>query len=242
MRHQTKSKGLNNRSLLAVAPLLLLPSLVFAGGKATLISSAESMQIAGQTIEEESSKISIVWSDTDTLRMDFGDPSHYLIMQGGKAYSINQEGGETMVMDMESMAAMVQAMSGKESKDDPFGGIDSIKPTKANETVAGINGQIYDMTWTEANGSQKSATAVLTDNPLVVEMTYAYLNSISAMTGAKSMQRFLDALPNNKHGMLKVGDQFYVESIEKADPPASTFELPAKPMSFQDLIKGQMSN
>lgn len=242
MAHQTMFKAPSKRRLVAVAALLLLPSIVLAGGKATLIANTESMQVAGQTVEEESNKINIIWSDADTLRMDFDDPSHYLIMRDGKTYTISQEGGETLVMDMEGMSVMIQAMSGKDSKKDPFGSIDSLESTKTNETVAGITGQVYHMTWTEADGSQKSADAVLTDNPLVVEMTYAYLNSVGAITGAEGIQRFLDELPKNKHGMLKVGDQFYLESIEKTDPPASTFELPAKPVNLQDMLKGQMPN
>lgn len=51
MHFQTKFKALMKRSLLTAATLLLLPSIAVAGGKATLISNTESMQMAGQTIE-----------------------------------------------------------------------------------------------------------------------------------------------------------------------------------------------
>lgn len=237
MLHLTKLKPLIKRWPLVVATLLL-PSIALAGGQATLVSVTESMQVAGQTIEKESNKITIIWDDVHTLRMDLGDSSHYLLMRDGKAYSISQEGGETLVMDMESMRSMVQAMGGQDQKENPFGSIDSVKATNTSETLAGIKGQVYHMTWTEADGSQKSGEAVLTDNPLVVEMTRAYLNSISAMAGAGDSNEFLDALPNNEQGMLQMGDLFYVESIQQMNPPASTFELPAKPMNLQDLFKG----
>lgn len=218
---------------------LLLPNLAFAGGKATMTTIAQPMQVEGQTIDEESTTLTITWQDVDTVRMDFGDPSNYLIVRDGKAYTIIQEDGETQVMDMAGMSAMVQAMGTKDKKNEnPFGSIDSVKATNTSDTVAGIKGKTYQISWTEADGNQKSGDAVLTDDSLVVEMTQAYLNSMSSIVGAEYTQSFLDALPKDGRGLLQMGDQFYVESIQKTDPPASTFELPGKPINLQDLFSG----
>lgn len=243
MHYLTKLKPLTKHWPLAIATLLLPSSLVLAGGKATLITTNEATQVSGQAIDKESHTISLTWDDVDTLRMDFGTPSHYLIARDGKTYSITQEGGETLVMDMDSMSNMIQSMSGQDQKENPFGTVDTVKATKDTETIAGIKGKVYHITWTEADGSKKSDNAVLTDDPLVIEMTRAYFNSISAMGGGSDyLDVFLDSLPNNERGILKIGEQFYVESIQKIDPPASTFELPAKPVNLQNMIKGLMAN
>lgn len=224
-------------SLAAVT--LLVPSLALAGGKATMVTSSALTQMEEQKLGSESATLTMTWQDTNTIRMDFGDSSHYLLMRDGKAYSVTQSEGETQVMDMAGMSAMIKAMSGKNANNDnPFGRIDSTKATGASETIAGIKGQVYQMTWTDPDGSQQSGDAVLTNDPLVMEMTEAYLNAMGSMIGAEYTRSYQDALPADERGLLQVGDQFQVESIEQADPPASTFELPAEPMDLQSLLKG----
>lgn len=220
----------------SVAMALVLPGIALAGGKATLVSSPDSMPMG----EDASGTMTITWENADTARLDFGDPSHYLIARDGKTYTVSTEGGQTMVMDMASMGAMMQAMSAQGDKNKPFGQIHVVEDKKTTATVADIKGQVYHLKWSEPDGNQKSGDAVLTDDPLVVEMTQAYFNAISTMVGSKQMDDFLEALPQKKRGILQMGEQFHVESIQKMDPPASTFELPAKPMNMQDLLKGKM--
>ena len=158
---------------------------------------------------------------------------------GGESERKSGGEGKIQVIDLSGMSAMMQAMRGQGKKgDNPFGSIDAVKATGASKTVAGIKGQVYQMTWTDPDGSQQSGDAVLTDNPLVVEMTQAYLNSMGAMIGAEYTRSYQDALPTDERGLLQVGDQFHVESIEQADPPASTFELPAKPIDMQSMMGG----
>lgn len=226
----------------AAVVLFLLPCTAFAGGKATMITTSQPMQQPGRSAPSGASTQSttlLTWRDADTLRMDMGNDGEYMIVRDGKAYSVSQDDGETMVMDMEGMSAMVQAMASKGGKKkNPFGSIDSVKATGATDTVADVKGRVYQMTWTDPNGSKKSGEAVLTDDPLVVEMTRTYFSSMGNMVGADVTGAFLDALPDAGQGLLRMGDQMRVKSISRVDPPASTFKLPAKPVSLKEMMQG----
>lgn len=219
--------------------LLLLPCAALAGGKATMVTTSQPTQVGGQSMGGGETTATITWRDAGTMRMDFGDDAGSLITRDGKTYSVSQSGGKTQVMDMSAMMKMMQAMGGQRSQSkNPFGSIDSVQATGATDTVAGIKGRVYHMTWTDPDGSKKSGDAVLTDDPLVVEMTLAYLGSMGGMVGADTTKAFQNALPGKDRGLLRMGDQVQVKSISRADPPASAFKLPAKPMDMQSIMGG----
>lgn len=226
----------------AAIALLLLPCAAIAGGKATMITSTQTLQPGRSAPTGGHSETStITWRDAKTVRLDMGDQAGYLLMRDGKTYSVDQSDGETQVMDMSAMQQMVQSMGQKSSKNNsnnPFGSIDSVEATGATDTVAGVEGRVYRMSYTEANGAHKSAEMVLTDDPLVVEMTRVYFGALSGMAGADTTHTFLDSLPGKDRGLLRMGTQLRVDSISRADPSASMFELPAKPMDMQSLMGG----
>ncbi|NYT62461.1 hypothetical protein H0A66_09085 [Alcaligenaceae bacterium] len=82
--------------------------------------------------------------------------------------------------------------------------------------------------------------AVFTSDPLVVEMTTAYLAFSESMIGAKNIAEFKNAFPQGKQGLLRLGDDMVVQSISNKKPAASAFELPAKPTNMSDMMKGLM--
>lgn len=235
-------KRLLGLSLLnAAIALLLLPCAALAGGKATVVTTTAPVQQPGRSSAGagKPSTMKITWRDANTMRMDIGDGADYMLVRDGKMYSVSHSGGKTMVMDMAGMGAMVQAMGSKGGKkENPFGSIDSVEATGATNTVAGIKGRVYHMTWTNPDGSKKSGDAVLTDDPLAVEMTRTYFGSMGSMFGADATTAFLNALPGKDRGLLRMGDQFRIDSISRTEPPASTFKLPAKPVSLKSMMQG----
>ena len=118
--------------------------------------------------------------------------------------------------------------------------IKSVKATGDTQTVAGIKGEVYTLTAIDKKGQRKTMEAVFTSDPLVVEMTTAYLAFSESMIGAKNMSEFKNAFPKDKQGLLRLGDDMVVQSISNKKPAASTFELPAKPTNMNDMMKGLM--
>lgn len=220
--------GIRFALLLATGVLSTLPTTALAGGKAALAAGGNTLHIA--------------WRDAETLRMETGDDSSYFIMRDGKAYSVTQAGGTPRVMDMAAMMQMMRAMGGQSAPQpapDSFGSVGKVEATGATETVAGIKGRVYRMTWTDPDGSKHSGEAVLTDDPLAVQMTSAYLGSVTAMFGSDNSSSFQSGLPGKDRGLLRVGDSFQVTSISRTDPPASAFELPAEPMDMSKMFGGK---
>lgn len=212
---------------LAVA-LLLVPAAALAAGSARLRADTES----GSTV------MNVSWSGDGALRMDTSDSPGHFIVRDGKAYMVMQQGGRTLVMDLASMMKMAAGQSGGLPSGNSFGRVESITATGASETVAGIEGRVYEVTWTDGDGKRRSGEVVLTDDPLVAEMTQAYLAAVQAMSGADTTA-YRQSLPEGERGLLRSGDDFRIESISGDAPAADAFELPAEPMDLQKMMQGR---
>lgn len=205
--------------------LLLLPLAAAAGGSATLKSG-------GGTL------IDISWADSHTLRLENRDSPSYFLVRDGKAYAVTRQGQRTVVMDMGTMMKMMGGQRAAGRDRPAFGEIGAIEATGASETVAGVKGSVYRLSWTDHEGRRHSGEAVLTDDPLVVEMTDAYLSSVQAMYGSGATA-FQNGLPDGKRGLLRSGSDLRLQSISGEAPPAGDFELPAKPVDLQQLLHGK---
>lgn len=223
---------MNHGSLAARAALLVIalaPLSAWAAGTATIETSGDSNTMA--------------WLDQHTIRFDMpSTDGSYMISRDGKAYMVNTDasGGMPPVMEIGGMMQGFAEMANSEEggKASPLAmRITSIKAIGKKETVAGIDGDVYELTSTDKQGKSQVVQAVFTDDPLVVEMTAAYLALSEAMVGAKTVGEFKNALPKGKRGLLRMGEDMVVQSIAANSPAASAFELPAKPVSMGDMMK-----
>lgn len=235
-----QQRNLPTRLQPAAALFLLLPGLALAGGKATLIEAGHSMPIGNQAIETGPTEISITWQDADTVRMDFDEDS-LLFRLDGKTYTVSRSDGDIEVIDIGAMIEMMHSMThqgegqdDKDSLDESF----STQATGRTETLAGFEGRVYQVQSNLFDEDDGPDEVVFTDDPLVVEMTHAYFGVMDGMASKEMGQSWLDALPGKDRGLLRLGDQLRLESIQRADPPASAFELPAEPMDLQSQMGG----
>lgn len=221
-----------HRSLAArAAPLLiiLMPFSAWAAGTATI-------QVGGENN-------TMSWLDNNTVRFDMPAANgSYMVSRDGKAYMVNTKasGGMPPVMEIGDMMQGFANMSKGNNASPLTMHIKSVKATGQAQTVAGIKGEVYELTATDNKGKDKTMEAVLTGDPLVVEMTTAYLAFSEPMIGAKTIAEFKNALPKGKQGLLRMSDDMVVQSISNKKPAASTFELPAKPTNMNDMMQGLM--
>lgn len=211
-----------------------LPSAAWAGGTATFATTHSS---AAQEANGAKGTISLEWRDAHTLRFSVAAEPGYLLVLDGEAYSVSNQDGQTQVYDMTAMLHQLRNAAGKAPSDHSGASslrFDAIKRTDQSEAVAGIKGHVYRITWTQAEGGTKSGKAVLTDDPLVSEMTHAYLQYMDAMANNHQASRtFLAHLPGDDKGILQIGDSFKLTTISDQAPPPSRFRLPAKPTNSQ---------
>lgn len=226
---------MNHQSLAMSAALLtiaLSPLCAWAAGTATIETDGEANTMA--------------WLNSHTIRLDMpSTDGGYMISRDGKTYIVSPDAtaGMPPVMEiggiMQGFADVVNSSEG--GKASPLAmRITSIKATGQGETVAGIDGDVYEVTTTDKQGKSKTVQAVFTDDPLAVEMTAAYLSWSETMVGASMIAEFTGALPKGKRGLLRMGDDMVVQSITANPPAASAFELPAKPVNMGDMMKQLM--
>lgn len=208
--------------LTAVATLL--PAFAIAAGTATLRTENETMQI--------------LWQDDGKVRVGELNKQDHVIVRDHKAYAVSTSQGAPHVIDLSSMMDMFSAMADRSIKDAVPDRIDKVEPTGATETVAGIKGHVYNVTTTDSDGKSETLEAVLTDDPLVVELTEVYVSTIRTMTGLEKVDEIAAALPKKHKGILRAGDDFRLESISADAPSADKFELPGQPMDLKNMMQG----
>lgn len=215
------------RILLCLAAMLL-PLAAIAGGTATIATDGGTMQLA--------------WQDHGAVRMDIEGQDHYMVMRDGRIYAVDMSAQPPRVMDMSGMMKMFAAMAGESAQSQmPFGQIESVEATGESATVAGIEGRVYEVTMTDPDGQTETKTVVLTDNPLVVSMTQAYVDALLQTLAPDVAAGLLAALPADDRGLLRSGESdFRVTAISGEEPSASLFELPAEPTSLGQMMQQMM--
>jgi hypothetical protein len=203
-----------------------------AGGTATLESGGNAK-----------GTMKLYWSGGSLKLVPEGEPG-YMVVRDNKVYAVSQVQGRTMVVDMAAMAAMAKGMNKQaggaapEMTGDDIATLDSREATGGKETVAGIQGEVYNVTWTDGNGKQHSDQTVLSDDPRVVDMTRSFHAMASAMRttmGKDGPDPMGQELLDRGLGMLRFGDDMKLTSISGDTPAASEFELPAEPMKIPGM-------
>ncbi|MFC3285994.1 hypothetical protein [Litchfieldella rifensis] len=202
----------------------------FADGKATIAT----------TDTQNAMQMVIHWAD-DSMRMDFPEQQQgYMLMRDGKGYMVTEQGGQSIIIDMAMLKGMTDSMGGEANpaNANQAKSVDSLEGTGEKETVAGIEGEVYRIQWTDHGGTTHDDEMVLSDDPLGREMLQAFQNYVEIVMdepdpiGAALLEREL--------GMLKFGDKFRVVEIADASPAADAFELPENAMTMEDMMKQQM--
>ena len=112
------------------------------------------------------------------LRMDIGAMNSYSLQRDGTIYAITTMGGQITVMDFGQMAEQLADMPGA-AEDQGMGpnaagvvfpeSIEDIRETGETREIAGITGQIHEIDWIDNQGTAHTDTAVLTDDPRLLE-------------------------------------------------------------------------
>lgn len=215
--------------LLCAAAFAALPAL--ADGKATIA--------AGDA--RESMQMEIQWAN-DRMRMDFPSQQQgYMLMRDGKGYMVTEQNGQTLIVDMTMLRGMANAMGDQASmlSADQAQSVESLEATGDRETIAGIDGEVYRIQWTDRSGDSHDDVMVLSDAPLAREMLQAFQRYVETVVGEPDP--IGAALLERDLGMLRFGEKFNVIAIAATSPAADTFELPDDAMTMQEMIQQQMN-
>lgn len=187
------------------------------------------------------------WQDADRSRLDSpNQPAHVLAIDG-KAWGVASVAGQSVSMDLESLAKLLGQESGLTRL-----GPDTVVPaqltalerTDRTETVAGIQGEVYRVSWQDSNGNPHIDEAVFTGDALVQEMQTALVGgmtqAIARGTGVSGHDQAHHELQRRGLAVLRFGDDFRLESIERNEQPDERFALPSKPIDLRQMMRGMM--
>ncbi|MGM0517141.1 MAG: hypothetical protein ACQER6_06050 [Pseudomonadota bacterium] len=208
--------------LLTLLSLLFLTTPILAGGQATIRSGG-------------SQDVTIAW-DADRIRLDMPDQDAYMLVLDGKGYSVSRAQGRLIVMDLSSVPQMPQGSGGQNPTPETVAHITRLENTGKEETIAGIEGEVYEMAWVDGQGNAHEGDAVLTDDKLVREMQEAFWAFSRAIS--KQDEAIGTRLRDEGLATLRVKQDFVVEEIRAETRPAEAFELPAEPMDMQQMMRG----
>ncbi|WP_370308607.1 hypothetical protein [Sinimarinibacterium flocculans] len=220
-----------SRTLIAMA-VAAAPVWAWAGGKA-VVEGGTGGDKARMTYE----------FDGDLLRMDVPDqPDGYMIMRDGKIYSVAQQNGQPMVIDMAGMGKMLGGMAQRSMAniDQDVDQFISLEDTGRTETIAGIKGRVHVLTYVD-DGQRKSQEIVLSNDKSLSEMSRSMMRMSEIMAQSfgvelpEGSKRMSAEITGKGSGVLRFGNEYRVVSIDRSTPSSSRFKLPAEPQQMPDL-------
>lgn len=229
------------------AGLLLSLSL---GLGTTIISTALADGMARfQTADRSMPALTFSWQTPERSRLDTPNETAHVIAVEGKAWGVARVAGHPVAMDLDQLAALLgQPTALARLGPDAVvpSQITALEPTGQTETIAGVTGERYRVSWIDSEGRARIDEAVLTDDPLVVEMQDALLGgmtrAIARGTGTRGHEAAQRELERRGLAVLRFGEDFRLESISGDSQPDERFAMPSKPIDLQQLMRGVMGN
>lgn len=199
-------------------------------------------------------EVTVEWRDTDHARITIdaaGLPpgtESYNLMRDGRLYTVTRHEGQVTVMELGPMLrlagrmlpALKHAGDAAEVRE-----VSTLEPTGRSERVAGVDGAVYTLRYTDDSGIERSQDLVLGDDPMLREMTavmrrYGQLmqqaTGTPASAGSDEDPSPLRRAVSRQHGgLLRLGTQMTVTVIDRNAPAAGRFALPAEPMQLPDM-------
>lgn len=210
----------------AMVTVLVAATALHAEGRVTFTADAGD---AGQMTMTER------WTG-NALRTDIEGMDAYMLLRDDSVYSIISMAGQITVMDLGQLKDMPGASAAQRPSQGQVGVVfpDEIASlTALGETreIAGIEGEVYDVEWRDNVGETRTDTAVLTDDPRLLEHQSLKMQFIEAISGG-APNPLLVELDDRGLAALTFGDRFQVTQVGSDPGPAGDFELPAEPMDL----------
>lgn len=193
-------------------------------------------------------QITIEYRDDNHVRMS-APGGGYLIITGGEGYIAMQDGNNWTVFAFRDMAAMISRLGagmsamgfgGDEISIVDFDATTEIRNTGRRETVAGISGEVYEVSTTNSSNGNREVTELVLSNHADALSAYQGFMRITTMMGEMAGIQGLDALMDESYGLggqavLRADNDWIMSSVTRGNIPDSNFVLPAEPTPMPNI-------
>ncbi len=172
----------------------------------------------------------------------------YMLMRDNKMYVVSIQDGQPMVFDLGSTMKMFGAMAESAMPQTAESKVISLKATGRNETLGGMQGEVYELHFIDTEGREQRGEMVLSKDPralgfrdaiqtMALSMAKTLDNGTlkDEMDAGRDMQSRLEALDM---GVLRYGKDMQIRSIEDTTIASSRFALPAEPTDLGAMMQG----
>lgn len=192
-------------------------------------------------------QITIEYRDENHVRMS-APGGGYMIITGGEGYIASRDGNDWTVFAVRDMAEMMSrfganfgamSMGGDDiSIVDAEGDIE-VRNTGRRETVAGIQGEVYEVTATDADGNRETTELVMSDDRDARDAYQGFMR-ITTLMGEMVGIQGLDQLMDDAYGLggkavLRADNDWILTSLNTGNIPDANFNLPAEPMAIPSI-------
>jgi len=157
-----------------------------------------------------------------------------IIARDGRFYFFGEVNGKPAVVDMQAAQkkALAKGMK-KEEQPPPAETVKDLRNTGRRQSVAGLEGEVFIVTWASAEGSREEEV-VLTRDPRLAPVLKT-LRELPELGEKKASAWFREAVVARGYFPLK-SEQELVTSLDFAEVPAERFALKAKPSDDIELL------
>lgn len=201
--------------------------------------------VAGSATVESADGESMVfeYADGNKLRLNTQQDDTYMVVRDNTLYAVSYNNGQPMVVNASNVMQGFADMAKMTEQAAPSGTtaeLVSIKSTGRRETVAGISGEIYEIT-TREEGRDVTQEVVMSSDARAIEFRDALFTMAQASTRAmdeelqKNSWEFRNELDAMNLGILRYGSEMKIAAIDGDTVASSRFELPAEPVDMSNL-------
>ncbi len=209
-------------------------ALLLALGLTVLPASADIAEV----VDSEGNKMTFEYQG-DQLRIDMNQQNSYMLVRGEHVYAVTDNDGEVMVIDVKQTLSMFGNMAQSAIPDMAAVNVESLVKTGRSETVAGIQGEVYTLTFTDHEGQRQEAEMVLSADRRALGFRDAVHRMASTMSSMLAQQgthdRLQGQLDAQNLGVLRYGQDMRVTSITETQVADARFVLPAEPTDLSGL-------
>lgn len=191
--------------------------------------------LAGVVQMQNGGQVSTVeYRGDNYLRMSSEGQQGYMLQRGDKLYMVT----DGMVIDAGSALKMFSGMA--PDTNPQATAVKSMEKTDRYETIAGIRGRVWMVTYTDHKGREKTDEVVLSGDKRVIELRDAMMGFSKTMLkaagkDAKQVDAVFSALQDKGKGYLRFGNEMKVVSLSGESVAKSRFELPAEPTTMPNM-------